>query len=97
MVVSRKSSGTFTVMSTEALPLMVDADVRTRLERVAAETGHSASALAAAVLREFLDEDDAYVATIQAGIDDVEAGRVVEYDEVRAKIEAQLAQLLANK
>ena len=83
-------------MSTEALPLLVDADIRVRLERVAAETGHSASALAGAVLRDFLDEDDAYVAAIQVGIDDVEAGRVISFEELKADVAAQLATLRAN-
>jgi predicted transcriptional regulator len=84
-------------MGTEALPLMIDADVRARLERVAAEAGHSAADLAGAVLREFLDENDAYDAAIQEGIDDVEAGRVVEYDVVKAEIEAQLAELMTKR
>lgn len=83
-------------MSTETLPLLIDPDVRARLERVATDTGHTASALAGAVLRDFLDESDAYDAAIQAGIDDVEAGRVVSFEEVKADVEAQLAALRAK-
>jgi predicted transcriptional regulator len=84
-------------MSTEALSLLIDADIRARLDRVAAETGHSASALAGAVLRDFLDEDDAYVATIQVGIDDVEAGNLIDFEVVKANVAAQLAKLSAAR
>ncbi len=84
-------------MSTETLPLQIDANIQARLERVARETGHNASALAGAVLRDFLDESDAYDAAIQEGIDDVEAGRVVSYEDVKRDVEARLAELMARK
>ncbi len=84
-------------MSTETLPLLIDANIQARLERVARETGHNASALAQAVLRDFLDESDAYDAAIQEGIDDCEAGRVVPYEDVKRDIEARLAELMAKK
>lgn len=84
-------------MSTETLPLDIDADIRERLDRVARQTGHSVSKLAGAVLRDFLDESDAYDAAIQEGIDDVEAGRVVELDVVKAEIDALLADLSTRR
>lgn len=84
-------------MSTETLPLLIDANIRMRLERVAQESGHNASTLAGAVLRDFLDESDAYVAAIQEGIDDVEAGRVVSFEEFKADVEKQLAALMSRK
>jgi predicted transcriptional regulator len=83
-------------MSTETLPLLVDADVRARLERVAAETGHSASALAGAVLREFLDEDDQFAAMVQEGIDEADAGKLISFEDFKADVAAQLAKLSAK-
>ncbi len=84
-------------MSTETLPLLIDANIQARLERVARETGHNASALAQAVLRDFLDESDAYDAAIQEGIDDCEAGRVVSFEDLKADVEKQLAALMSKK
>jgi predicted transcriptional regulator len=84
-------------MSPKTQPLMIDEELRARLERVATERGHSASALAGAVLRDFLDEDEEFAAMVQVGIDDVEAGRVVEYDQVKRKIEARLAGFASKK
>jgi predicted transcriptional regulator len=83
-------------MSTETLPLMIDAYICKRFERVAAQAGHNPSALANAVLRDFLDECDEYDAAIQAGIDDAEAGRLISFEEVKANVEAQLAALRAR-
>lgn len=84
-------------MSPKTQPLMIDEELRARLERVATERGHSASALAGAVLRDFLDEDDEFAAMVQVGIDDVEAGRLVDYDQVKQKIQARLASLQTKK
>lgn len=77
-------------MSTETLPLMVDADIRARLERVAAESGHSASALAGAVLRDFLDESDQFAAMVQVGIDEADAGELIDFDVVKARVQETL-------
>lgn len=91
-----EACGTLNVMSTETSSLLIDAEVHARLERVASEAGHNASALAGAVLRNFLDENDAYDAAIQAGIDDVDAGRVVSFEEFKADVALQLGALRAK-
>ncbi len=84
-------------MSTELLPLMIDADVRARLERVAAERGHNASSLAGAVLRDFLDEDDQFAAMIQVGIDEANAGELIDFEVVKARMEERLKQLSTSQ
>lgn len=83
-------------MSPKTQPLMIDEDIRARLEKVAAERGHSASKLAGAVLRDFLDDDDEFAAMVQVGIDDAEAGRLISFEDFKADVEAQLAPLRAK-
>ncbi len=84
-------------MSSEALPLMVDADVRARLEKLAADTGRSVSELADGVLRRFIDDNERFVAEVQVGLAEADAGMFVDYDEFKADIEAQLARLAAKE
>lgn len=83
-------------MSPKTQPLMIDEDIRARLERVAAERGHSASKLAGAVLRDFLDEDDEFAKMVQVGIDQADRGELIDFEVVKDNLQQKLKQL-ANK
>jgi|HubBroStandDraft_4_1064222.scaffolds.fasta_scaffold744270_2 RHH-type rel operon transcriptional repressor/antitoxin RelB len=82
-------------MTTHAIPL--EPDLWARLEELAASAGRSASELAAAVLRDFLEENARHLDAIDAGIAEADAGELVGLDEVKAGVERRLAALSARR
>jgi predicted transcriptional regulator len=89
-------------MATHALPpldtpLGLEPDLWARLEALAESAGKSASELAGAVLRDFLEENEQHLAAIDAGIVAADAGELVGLDEVKAGVERRLAALSARR
>lgn len=85
-------------MSSHALadrdaPLVLDPQLRVRLEELAEALGRDASKLADAVLRQFLDESERHLAAIDAGIAEADAGELLDYDEVKAEVLEKLSAL----
>jgi predicted transcriptional regulator len=77
-------------MATHA-PSGLDHDLWDRLEKLADSAGRSASELADAVLRDFLDENEQHLTAIHAGIASADAGELVDFDEVEADAQRRLA------
>jgi predicted transcriptional regulator len=75
----------------------LDPQLWARLERLAQGAGRSVSELAGAVLRDFVDENERQLAAIDAGIAAADAGDLIEYDEVKADVQAKLAALAARR
>ncbi|MEO5729811.1 MAG: type II toxin-antitoxin system ParD family antitoxin [Byssovorax sp.] len=71
--------------------LILDPQLRARLEKLAEAAGRSASEVVAAVLRQFLDENERDLAAIDAGIEEANAGQLLDYDDVKADVLAQLS------
>ncbi len=71
--------------------LMLDPQLRARLEKIAEAAGRSASEIVAAVVRQFLDENERDLAAIDAGIEEADAGQLLDYDEVKADVLAKLS------
>jgi predicted transcriptional regulator len=85
-------------MSTHApvgvdLQLVLDPSLRERLEKLAAAIGRDASELAGAVLRGFLDENERQMAAIDAGIEEADAGHLLDYEDVKADVLEKLSAL----
>ncbi len=78
-------------------PLVLDPHICARLEKLAEAAGRSVSELAGAVLRDFIAENQRQLAEIDAGIADADAGRLLDYDEVKAEIEGKLSALSAKR
>jgi predicted transcriptional regulator len=72
-------------MTTQA-PTGFDAHLWKRLETLAESAGRSASELADAVLRDFLDEIERHLAAIDVGIAAADAGELIDFDEVEAHL-----------
>lgn len=79
-------------MATHA-PTSFDADLWKRLETLAESTGRSASELADAVLRDFLDENERHLAAIDVGIAAADAGELIDFEDVDADVQKKLAAL----
>ena len=71
--------------------LILDPQLRARLEKLAEAAGRSASEVVAAVLRQFLDENEHDLAAIDAGIEEANAGQLLDYDDVKADVLAKLS------
>ena len=71
--------------------LMLDPQLRARLERIAEAAGRSASEIVAAVVRQFLDENERDLAAIDAGVAEADAGQLLDYDDVKADVLAKLS------
>jgi predicted transcriptional regulator len=71
--------------------LMLDPQLRARLEKIAEAAGRSASEIVAAVVRQFLDENERDLAAIDAGIAEADAGQLLDYDDVKADVLAKLS------
>jgi predicted transcriptional regulator len=83
-------------MTTHA-PTGFDAHLWTRLETLAESAGRSASELAAAVLRDFLDDNERHLAAIDVGIAAADAGELLDFDEVEADVRKKLATLATKR
>lgn len=64
--------------------LVLDPSLHVRLEKLAAASGRDALELVVAVLRDFLDENDRQMQAIDAGIEEADAGQLLDYEDVRA-------------
>jgi predicted transcriptional regulator len=82
---------------TADMPIVLEAQLWERLERLAADTGRSVSDLASAVLREFVDENESQLAAIDVGIAQADRGELVDYEEVKRGIEERLAALSVKR
>ena len=85
-------------MSTQApadadLRVTLDPSLRARLEKLAEVFGRDASELVGAVLRDFLDENERQMAAIDAGIEEADAGELLDYEDVKADALKKLSAL----
>jgi RHH-type transcriptional regulator, rel operon repressor / antitoxin RelB len=71
--------------------LSLDPQLRARLEKIAEAAGRSASEIVAAVVRQFLDENEHDLAAIDAGVEEADAGQLLDYDDVKADVLAKLS------
>jgi predicted transcriptional regulator len=73
------------------MPLVLDPHLRARLEKLAEASGCTASELASAVLGlgDSLDENERELAAIDAGIEEADAGQLIDYDDVKASVDAR--------
>ena len=56
-------------------------EIKARLERLAAATRRSKSFLTNDAVERYLAEEEAFLAAVESGLQDAEAGRVVEHGE----------------
>lgn len=73
------------VISVHASPELTE-----RLERLAAMTRRSKSSLANQAIESFVEAEEAFIASIEAGRKDIKAGRVLTTDEMRSHFRANL-------
>lgn len=80
----------------------IDEATAALLDKVAAAQGRSRAWLVANAVKRMAEEEAAYMAYIQEGIDDIEAGRVHTHEEVmawvadkRKELQAQMVQRAA--
>ena len=83
-------------MTTHA-PTGFDVHLWKRLEALAESAGRSASELAAAVLRDFLEENERHLAAIDVGIAAADAGELIDFDDVEADVQKKLAALTTRR
>jgi len=57
-------------------------ELKERLERYAKETNQNPSSVASSVLASFLEDEEAHLADLRAGLEDVKSGRVIPHEEV---------------
>jgi predicted transcriptional regulator len=64
------------------LTAKIDEALEARLSRLEVATGRSRDSLVAEALRGFVESEEAFVAAIEAGRDDIAAGRTVDHATV---------------
>ncbi len=79
------------------LSVRVSAEVKDKLDRLAAGTKRTKSFLAAEAIEAYVARELAIVDAIEVGLADVRAGRTVSQDEVEAEIYALIAQAEAAR
>ena len=57
-------------------------ELKERLERYAQETNQDPSSVASSILASFLGDEEAHLADIRAGLEDIKSGRVIPHEEV---------------
>ncbi len=64
----------------------IDAELDADIERVAAMTGRSKSALVAEALASYVTSEKQFIEAVEAGLDDLRAGRLVDHETVVAAV-----------
>ncbi|KGM34122.1 CopG family ribbon-helix-helix protein [Inquilinus limosus] len=72
------------------MTIRVRADVKEKLERIAAGTRRSKSFLAGEAVAAYVDRELEIIEGIKRGMADAEAGRIVPHDEAMAEIHAAI-------
>lgn len=75
-------------MNSTTMTIRVSADLKERLDRLAADTRRSRSFLAAEAVEAYVARELAIVDGINAGIDDVAGRRTVAHDDAMAELKA---------
>jgi len=75
-------------MTYPAIEIKLAAEFRAKLDSLADQKATEPAALAQMVLERYLDVFDGHLSAIAEGIDDGDAGRVVDHDQVVAWIES---------
>jgi predicted transcriptional regulator len=65
-----------------AITIDLSPELKERLERYAKETSQDPSTVASSALASFLDDEEAHLADIRAGLEDIESGRVIPHEKV---------------
>ncbi len=70
----------------------LDDEQNAQLEALAHQQSRTPADLVASVIRDLLAKDAAWIAALEEGLDDVRAGRVYDYDEVKSDLRAYVNQ-----
>jgi predicted transcriptional regulator len=71
-----------------AIRVSLPTRVRQKLEKVAVSTRRTPAALAAKAIAWYVDDEAAFIAAVEAGLEDSAAGRVVEHAEIEAWVDS---------
>lgn len=75
----------------------VDAETLALVDEVAAAHGRSRAWIAAEAIHRYVEQERAFLAFVQVGVDAVERGDVIEEAEMQAWFDEKLSQLAAAK
>ncbi|KPF72692.1 CopG family transcriptional regulator [Bosea sp. AAP35] len=78
-------------MSSATMTIRLRQDTKDALGRIAAATRRTNSYLAAEAIEAYVAREQAIVEGVQAGLEDLEAGRTVAHDAAMARLEATIA------
>ncbi|TMA70718.1 MAG: CopG family transcriptional regulator [Deltaproteobacteria bacterium] len=71
-----------------AIRVTLPSRVKRKLEKVAASTRRTPSAVAAKAIAWYVEDEAAFIAAVEAGLEDAAAGRVVEHAEIQAWVDS---------
>ena len=78
-------------MASATMTIRLSRETKDALGRIAALTRRTNSYLAAEAIEAYVAREQAIVDGVQAGLDDLQAGRTVEHDQAMARLEATIA------
>lgn len=78
-------------MADRILTIHVQADVEEKLTRLAESTRRSKERLLSEAVSTYIEQEEHILAQIHDGLEDIEAGRVVDHDVAMAELDAVIA------
>ena len=66
-----------------------DPEIREQLDKMAEQMDRPRAWIIKEAVAQYLERETWYLAEVQKGIDDVEAGRVISHDEMAARLKAK--------
>ena len=78
-------------MASATMTIRLNSETKDALGRIAAVTRRTNSYLAAEAIEAYVAREQAIIDGIQAGLDDLQAGRIVDHDAAMARLEATIA------
>ena len=75
---------------TSAMDISLGPDVKSKLERLAAEQGRDAESLAREAIERFVDYDAWFIREVEKGLGQIESGKVLSHEQVGSRLERLL-------
>jgi predicted transcriptional regulator len=69
-------------VSMSTITVDLSPELMERLESYAKETNQNPSNVASSVLASFLEDEEAHLADLRAGLEDIKSGRVIPHEEI---------------
>ena len=71
------------------ITISLDHEVRNQLDKMAEQMGRPRAWIIKEAIAQYLERETLFLAQVQKGLDDVEAGRIISHEDMAARLKAK--------